>query len=93
MSKLINQEIILAGDWNINFLKMETKEKHKDFFDNLISHGFLPSITLPTRVTNSTATLIDQIFLKSSNRSHFSESGILKSRIYDHFVVFFCQSF
>ena len=52
----------LAGDFNIDLLKSETNSDTKDFFDTLTSNLFVPHITLPTRITNRSQTLIDNIF-------------------------------
>ena len=43
---------------------------------------------MPTRVTNTTATLIDQIYSKNYESSQNSYSGILVSKISDHFPIF-----
>ena len=56
-----------------------------------MSQGFFPNITLPTRVTNTTATLIDQIYSKTYDTSQNSYSGILVSKISDHFPIFIFQ--
>ena len=46
----------------------------------------IPTITQPTRITDSSCTLIDNIF--SSNLLYFS-SGILTANISDHSPIFF----
>ena len=53
----------------------------------LCSYGFLPYILHPTRVTESTATVIDNIF---SNATNFQEaiSGNLTLPISDHLAQF-----
>ena len=50
------------GDFNLDLLKYNVHEKATDFVDNIISHGFLPTIHKPTRVTTESATLIDHIY-------------------------------
>lgn len=62
---------ILAGDFNLDFLRIHTDNTVSDCFELLISNSFFPHVTLPTRVaekTNSqtqekthTITLIDHI--------------------------------
>ena len=56
---------------------------------NMFSLGFIPSITLPTRLTNTSATLIDNVFTNNiiSNR-HIS--GILLSDMSDQLPYFYC---
>ena len=51
-----------------------------------ISSMFLPMITKPTRITKSTATLIDSIFSNDNKNSYFN--GILYSDLSDHLPVF-----
>ena len=52
----------LCGDSNIDLLKIHQKPNYCTFYDNLISSGYLPRISLPTRLTDHSATLIDKIF-------------------------------
>ena len=40
-------------------LKIKEKEFVNEYFDMIVSSGFFTSITLPTRISNSGATLID----------------------------------
>ena len=77
----------LAGDFNIDLLKSETIPDIKDFFDTLTSSLFVPHITLPTRVTNRSQTLIDNIF---SNNPDFENctSGNFTFSISDHLAQF-----
>ena len=54
--------LILAGDFNINLLKLNENELYSNFFDTLISHSLHPLITLPrppNRFTRITGTLIE----------------------------------
>ena len=51
------------------------------FFGNLVSAGYLPRISLPTRVTDHSATLIDNIF---STVLDDSKSGEIINNISDH---------
>ena len=50
--------IYLCGDFNIDLLKIHQKNQYSTFFDNLVSAGYLPRISLPTRVTDHSATLL-----------------------------------
>ena len=83
-----NAEVIICGDFNMNLLKLDQYEKYDEFFELFLSQGFFPNITLPTRITNTTATLIDQIYCKSYESTQNSYSGILVSKISDHFPTF-----
>ena len=57
-----NCDISIAGDFNINLLKINEKNNVGEFFDMLISNSFYPHITLPTRFSNNNRTLIDKLF-------------------------------
>ena len=58
-----NTQLILAGDFNINLLKLNDNEIYSNFFDTLVSHSLYPQITLPTRFTRTNGTLIDNLCL------------------------------
>ena len=81
-------EIIVLGDFNINLLHLEKSIKLYEFFDLMISLHFLPKITFPTRITDTSATLIDQIFCKQSDIMTKTFSGIFLSAISDHYPTF-----
>ena len=68
------------GDFNINLLECETDNAAKNFADTLASQSFLPTITKPTRITEGTATLIDNI-LTNDFVNH--TTGILETDISD----------
>ena len=53
----------LLGDFNIDLLKYNKNQKTQKFLNLLLSNGFYPRIDKPTRITDSTATLIDNILL------------------------------
>ena len=77
-----NNDIVIAGDFNINLLKLNENEMFSSFFDMLISHSFYPQITLPTRFTRTTGTLIDNLFCRLHESIH--TAGILTKRFSDH---------
>ena len=84
-----NKNVVLTGDFNIDLLKVNEREKYAEFFDLLITLGFLPKITFPTRFAKKSASLIDQIFVKDKGfNNHKSHSGILHSPISDHYAAF-----
>ena len=90
------KNVILCGDFNIDLLKLNEREKYAEFFDLLLSSGFLPKITFPTRFSKKSASLIDQIFVKNNGLlTQNSLSGIIHSPISDHYAAFtslsFCQ--
>ena len=52
------------GDFNLNLLNYETHDDTNDFLNSMISYSFLPYILHPTRVTDYSSTVIDNIFFK-----------------------------
>ena len=76
--------IYLCGDFNIDLLKINTKNHYNTFYNNLTAAGYLPRISLPTRVTNQSATLIDNIF---STELYNNESAIIVNNISDHQMI------
>ena len=82
-----NKICYLAGDFNIDLLQTETNDDVREFFETLTAHLFVPHITLPTRVTSRSRTLIDNIF---SNHPEFNSctSGNFTFHISDHLAQF-----
>lgn len=68
------------------FFKVKAMLQQLIFLNVLFSSYFHPLICKPTRVTNKTATLIDNIFTNSFD--YESNSGILCTDISDHFPIF-----
>ena len=77
----------IMGDFNINLLKYDCCNFANKFFNQLSSSGYTPLITKPTRITKSTATLIDNIFTNNLNRTEHL-NGILFNDISDHLPIF-----
>ena len=50
--------IIWVGDFNIELLKLQERLIFRDFLLNMISQGLLPTLTLPTRIGDTSAILI-----------------------------------
>ena len=81
-----NKLSIIMGDINIDLLKCDSHIKTSEYIDNLFTHGYLPVITKPTRISSSTATLIDHIYTNDITSSH--HSGIIVTDVADHFGTF-----
>ena len=80
--------IFVYGDFNIDLLKHEIHNNTKQFLDTMYSLGLYPLIDKPTRITDNSTTLIDNIF---TNELCFNlTSGI--NDISDHLPIFaFCE--
>ena len=78
------KQVIVGMDHNINLLKHDTHAKTQEFIETNLDLGLIPVITKPTRVTHSSATLIDNILI-SEGLKHTSTSGVLITDLSDHF--------
>ena len=83
-----NSSLIFAGDFNINLLNINERDKIQEYFDTFVSHGLFPKLTLPTRFSTHRGTLIDQLFVKTHKPELNSRSGILLSSLSDHMPCF-----
>ena len=82
---------ILAGDIYIGIIKFEN-EGTMNYLTTLFSYRFLPYITLPSRITNFSATCIDNIFVRKADNKRIKPadiaSGLLFNDITDHLPCF-----
>merc|ERR1712226_955346 len=69
ISKLANEnkELYICGDFNIDLHKLDQEENSNLFYELMGSYGCLPQIVQPTRITNTSATLIDNIYTNNQN--------------------------
>ena len=58
-------DIILGMDHNLDFLKSHIRENTQCFINYNLENDLFPVITHPTRITHSSATLIDNLFVES----------------------------
>ena len=89
MEKLSNEnkEIYLIGDFNLDLLKIDDENKIEEFYNIISSNLLVPHITIPTRITPNSKTLIDNIF--SSNLDFLrAKSGNITVTISDHMPQF-----
>ena len=78
-----DKQLILGMDHNLNLLKSNSHTSTQKFLDIIISNGLVPTTTWPTRITQQTATLIDNIFISEVLQQNF-DSAILIHDISDH---------
>ena len=81
-----NKDVVLMGDANIDLLKYNIQNSSTEYLDMFLCNGMVPGITLPTRVTKTSATLIDHIFIKNTMNYHVA--GTLTTNITDHYINF-----
>lgn len=80
-----NKTVFLAGDYNLDLLNCKNNTNAGDFLNNLLSYAYLPSINCPTRISDHSSTLLDNIFIRSRNINF--ESTIIFNDISDHLPI------
>ena len=81
-----NKNIFLTGDFNFNLLNTDCDTNVSKFLDIMTDKLLLPVISLPTRVINSSKSLIDNIFTNVLNPDIIS--GNIAVGISDHLPSF-----
>ena len=76
----------ICVDSNIDLLQIENSCKDNLFYQNLSMSGIFPQITLPTRLSETTCTLIDNVITNNIDNIHLS--GVLTRKISDHQMNF-----
>ena len=75
-----NKEVILTGDFNVNLLNFGKERGTHRFLEELFHDNYIPQITPSTRITDRSATLIDNIFLNT--QCHKQTSVNMTTSIY-----------
>ena len=88
MSAKQEVDFILGMDHNLDLLKLNNHKGTRLFYNKMVELELVPSITRPTRITNHSATLIDNIFVRGSLQKDF-HSSIIISDISDHLPSIF----
>ena len=86
MLRARSKMVFLCGDYNIDLLKINTNDHFNTFYENVIYSSFIPNITLPTRMCDTTSTPIDNIYTNAVDKDH--TIGILIRPISDHQMYF-----
>ena len=74
------------GVFNLNLLNYDNHVKTNEFLNTMNSNFLLPYIHQPTRITDKSATVIDNIYANTLNYN--SLSGNIVSKISDHLPQF-----
>ncbi|KAK2181449.1 hypothetical protein NP493_397g00017 [Ridgeia piscesae] len=61
--KVENKQCYIMGDFNINLTNYGSHTETQDYIDAMFQHSFIPLINKPTRITTTTATVIDNIYI------------------------------
>ena len=76
-------ETVIGLDHNLDLLNMEKHKPTQEFFNMNINNQLFPTITKPTRITSTTATLLDNLMVNLSLNQNYL-SGILVDNMSDH---------
>ena len=87
-----NKICYLMGDFNIDLLKSESCDYSNRFLEILLSSSYIPLVLRPTRITQHTATLIDNIFTNDIETIDSSTNGIIFSDVSDHLPIVHLRS-
>ena len=80
---------MLMGTFNMNLLNYNTNKEITQFVDELYTNSFIPYINLPTRITNQSETLIDNIFYNKIIPE--ATAGSITTSISDHLIQFLIE--
>ena len=78
--------IYIYGDFNFDLLKIDSDHVTQHFFNLLCNFGLLPHVLQPSRVTDNTATVVDNIF--SNNIQDNIVFGNILLTLSEHFSQF-----
>ena len=70
----MNKKCYICGDFNINLFHIHCNQRCSSHFENIMSHGFVSKITLPSLIQPTSFTLIDNIITNNFNNNSDSES-------------------
>ena len=84
-----NNMFIIGGDINIDLLKADTITT-QNYLTTMLSNNLIPKITIPTRFTDRSTTLIDHIFARipKANINNLITTGNFLVDISDHLANF-----
>lgn len=77
--------VIIAGDFNLNLINCSSHAPTNEFLTNMLSFNLLPTINNPTRISDTSATLIDNIFVNCIKHDYCT--AIVYCDISDHLPV------
>src|SRR6218665_586040 len=80
-----NRKVLLSGDFNIDLLKIGEHELTQEFLNVMNLFSLSPTMNYPTRVTDNSATLIDNIF--SNFIQEITDPTIIIHDLADHFPI------
>lgn len=84
-----NKKCFILGDFNIDLLNYGTNQNISSYIDDLQSIGFIPLTLLPTRITDTSSTIIDHAYCNFVNQDILTiKSAVITCDIADHLANF-----
>ena len=91
--KYNNTDFIILGDFNIDLLQTANNNHFRKYANNLLGCSYKCVINAPTRITKTSKTLLDHIYVPSKSAvEHQILGGIALCDITDHLPVFAIKS-
>jgi len=86
VSDVGKKDSIICGDFNYNLFNIKHHQPTEDYYNYMHANSYFPLISKPTRVTDTSATLIDHIWTNdiTSTDTCLLKSGIIVNDITDH---------
>jgi len=85
----IKTQVIIGTDQNFDYMKIDQNKNTQELLNLFFNNCIFPTIIKPTRITHSSAPLIDNLYININNDTNI-KSGIILSDISDHLPIFAC---
>ena len=85
---ILKNKLTITGDFDLNLIIYMQKTGVNQFVEKSISNNFVPLTTIPTGITEKSATLIDNIFINNYEDNSNCVSGNITAYISDHLPRF-----
>jgi len=83
------RKCILTGDFNVDISKYSCDKYTTQFVDEIVGFNFCPMTFLPTRVSSSSSTTLDQMYCNLHNYTNLhTKAGVMITDNSDHFSNF-----
>ena len=57
-------DLMIGTDQNFDYMKVDTNQNVSDLLNVFFTQGLLPTVKRPTRITHTSSTIIDNIYVK-----------------------------
>ncbi len=85
-----NCSLMIGTDQNVDYMRVNTNQNASDLLNVFFTLGVLPTVKRPTRITHTSSTVIDNIYVKCEGYDNI-DSRVLVSDISDHLPIITCM--